>query len=236
MNLNWPTAELDPVRRLRVTAAGLHAVMYAETHADLPMADMWAVASDLEGELPHLVPTLRAFHCHPLSGERQLAWAYGPLGHRARFDVRLRTGWCLMQSRHVVGGMAAVAEGSGTRFAVLGGLRRPWSVPVQRALRPLGHSRGLLMVERAARRPACGAPPQPEAGLSPRNPRSTTALSARQPSQHGDPPTPTTLSTQRPSDPDDPPEHETHAHWPEVGAHAGYLAWRSRQGAGRTRQ
>lgn len=152
MTPNWPTAELDPVRRLRVMAAGLHAVMYAESHVDLPMEDIWAVASDLEGELPHLVPALRAFRCRPLSGDRQVAWAYGPLGHRARFDVRLRTGWCLMQSRCVVGGMAAVPEGSGTRFAVLGGLRQPWSAPVQRKLRPLGHARGLLMVDRAARR------------------------------------------------------------------------------------
>ncbi|EST36107.1 hypothetical protein M878_03125 [Streptomyces roseochromogenus subsp. oscitans DS 12.976] len=145
-------AELDPVRRLRVMAAGLNAVMYAEAHVDLPMRDIWAVASDLEGELPHLVPTLRAFRCRPASGDRRLAWAYGPLGHTARFDVLLQTGWCLMQSRYVVGGMAAVPEGRGTRFAVLGGMRQPWSAPVQRALRPVGRSRGLLMVERAVRR------------------------------------------------------------------------------------
>ncbi|GGW80496.1 hypothetical protein GCM10010503_67380 [Streptomyces lucensis JCM 4490] len=152
MNLNWPTAELDPVRRLRVMAAGLNAVMYADAHVDLPMTDLWAVASDLEGELPHLVPTLREFRCRPLGGDRQLGWAYGLLGHSARFDVQLRPGWCLMQSSCVVGGMAAVPEGSGTRFAVLGGLRQPWSAPLQRALRPLGRARGLLMVDRAARR------------------------------------------------------------------------------------
>ncbi|WP_159053347.1 hypothetical protein [Streptomyces regalis] len=152
MNSNWPTAELDPVRRLRVLAGGLHAVMYADAHLDLPFTEVWAVAGDLEHELPHLVPTLRAFRCYPTSEDRQLAWAYGPLGHRARFDVLLQTGWCLMQSRYVVGGMAAVSEGSGTRFAVLGGLRQPWSTPFQRALRPLGRSRGLMMVDRAARR------------------------------------------------------------------------------------
>ncbi|MEU3827369.1 hypothetical protein GT045_15010 [Streptomyces sp. SID486] len=161
MNLDWPTAELDPVRRLRVMAAGLHAVMYADAHVDLPMSDVWAVASDLEGELPHLVPTLRAFRCDPLTGDRQLGWAYGLLGHNACFDVRLRPGWCLMQSRYVVGGMAAVPEGSGTRFAVLGGLRQPWAGPFQRALRPLGRARGLLMVERAARRAEIRREPKP---------------------------------------------------------------------------
>jgi hypothetical protein len=152
MNTNWPTVEVDPVRRLRVMAAGLHAAMYAEAHLDMPITDVWAVASDLEGELPHLVPTLREFRCYPTTGDRSMAWAYGPFGHAARFDVLLQTGWCLMQSRYVVGGMAAVPEGSGTRFAVLGGLRQPWSAPLQQALRPLGRSRGLLMIDRAARR------------------------------------------------------------------------------------
>ncbi|GGQ97832.1 hypothetical protein [Streptomyces flaveolus] len=152
MTTNWPTADLDPVRRLRVLAAGLHAVMYAEAHVDLPVADVWSVAGDLEGELPHLVPTLREFRCRPCGGDRFHGQAYGPLGHTARFDVRLQPGWCLMQSRYVVGGMAAVPEGSGTRFAVLGGLRRPWSAPLQNALRPLGRSRGLLMIDRATRR------------------------------------------------------------------------------------
>lgn len=152
MNPTWPTAELDPVRRLRVMAAGLHAVMYADAHIDLPTEEVWAVAHDLEGELPHLVPTLRAFHCRPVGPDRQQAWAYGPFGHTARFDVLMQPGWCLMQSRYVVGGMAAVQEGSGTRFAVLGGLRRPWSAPFQRALSPLGRSRGMLMIERAAHR------------------------------------------------------------------------------------
>ncbi|MEU3659498.1 hypothetical protein AB0E77_06985 [Streptomyces sp. NPDC032940] len=152
MTTNWPTAELDPVRRLRVMAAGLHAVMYAEAHVDLPAADVWAVAGDLERELPHLLPTLREFRCRPCGGDRFHGQALGPFGHTARFDVLLQPGWCLMQSEHVVGGMAAVPEGSGTRFAVLGGLRRPWSAPFQTALRPLGRSRGRLMIDRAARR------------------------------------------------------------------------------------
>ncbi|WP_208298478.1 hypothetical protein [Streptomyces sp. BK208] len=48
--------------------------------------------------------------------------------------------------------MAAVAEGSGTRFAVLGAHRGRWSGPVQKALRPAGRARGLLMIDRASRR------------------------------------------------------------------------------------
>lgn len=67
MTTDWPTAGLDPVRRLRVMAAGLNAVMYADEYIDAPFAEVWAVASDLEAELPHLVPTLRAS-----------AWRRGP--------------------------------------------------------------------------------------------------------------------------------------------------------------
>lgn len=152
MSVDWPTIELDPVRRLRVMAAGLNAVMYADSHLDIPFADVWAVASDLEGELPYLVPTLQAFVTSPASETRQHAWAYGLFGHRARFDVVLQPGWCLMQSRYVIGGMAAVPEGSGTRFAVLGGLRTPRPAQALTALRPLGQTRGRHMIARARQR------------------------------------------------------------------------------------
>ncbi|MFE0101018.1 hypothetical protein [Streptomyces sp. NPDC059009] len=145
--------DLDPVRRLRVMAAGLNAVMYAEEYVDLPVDEVWAVASDLDAELPQLVPAMRAFRTTAtLPSGRSTALAYGPFGHRARFDVQLRPGWCLMQSAHVVGGMAAVPEGSGTRFAVLGGVRHAVPGPVRRAVRPLGRARGHRMIARARRR------------------------------------------------------------------------------------
>ncbi|MEU6063945.1 MULTISPECIES: hypothetical protein [Streptomyces] len=157
-----PVTELDPVRRLRVLAAGLNAVMYADAHLDLPFADVWAVASDLEVELPYLLPMLRAFRTSPGApgaSARSSAWAYGPFGHRARFDIVLRPGWCLMQSGCVVRGMAAVPESAGTRFAVLGGLRRSWTTPAQRALRPLGKVRGRRMIARAEHRTVLRYPP-----------------------------------------------------------------------------
>lgn len=152
MTTDWPTAELDPVRRLRVMAAGLNAVMYADEYIDAPFSEVWAMASDLERELPHLVTTLCAFRMPPGPQERKHAWAHGVLRNRARFDVLLQPGWCLMQSRYVVGGMAAVPEGNGTRFAVLGGVRQRRSSAVLSALRPLGRNRGLRMIARARRR------------------------------------------------------------------------------------
>lgn len=53
----------------------------------------------------------------------------------------LRPGWCLMQSRFLIFGMAAVPEGGGTRFAGLGALR----VPGARLLAPASR---LLLTQR----------------------------------------------------------------------------------------
>lgn len=145
---------LDPVRRLRVLAAGVRGAMVAEGFIDAPPERVWAVAADLEGELPRLVPSVRSFRLLDGSGTRLRALAAGPLGHRSEFEVVLEPGWCLMQSRLVVGGMAAVAEGSGTRFAVLGGVRTPALVPVVRVLRAAGAVRVGRMVERVRRRTA----------------------------------------------------------------------------------
>ncbi|MFE2095634.1 MULTISPECIES: hypothetical protein [unclassified Streptomyces] len=145
----------DPVRRLRVLAAGLHAGLYGEEHLPLPYEQVWAVASDLSAELPHLVPFLDEFRVPPGDADRKQALAVGRSGLREAFEVRLAPGWCLMQSRLIVGGMAAVPEGSGTRFAVLGATRPAALRPVQWIYgRTLGEPRGRAFVHRLAERAA----------------------------------------------------------------------------------
>ena len=124
----WPTAELDPVRRLKVITSGYSRPVYAERYFDVPVDAVWSVASDLENELPKVVRGVRSFAVpdEARSGtERFSATAVSRLGHRERFDVVLRPGWCLMQSRMVIGGMAASEEGTGTRFALLCNFRFP---------------------------------------------------------------------------------------------------------------
>lgn len=145
----------DPVARLRVMAAGLGAAMYAERRIDLPYEQVWAVAADLAGELPHLVPLLREFRVPGGDGDRKNALAVGPLGVREGFEVRLAPGWCLMQSRLVVGGMAAAPEHGGTRFAVLGATRPAALRAVQRVYaRTLGPRRGRAFLGKVERRAA----------------------------------------------------------------------------------
>ncbi|NYH93288.1 hypothetical protein [Actinopolymorpha rutila] len=153
----WPEADLDPVRRLRVMAAVIPGAVYAEDVLPLSFDEVWAVAADLENEFPRLLTDVRTMRITRADGERLEALARGRFGQRARFDVVLRPGWCWMQSRFLLGGMAAAAEADRTRFAFMGTLR----VPGARLLHPLSHalgaSPGSRVIHRMARRASARA-------------------------------------------------------------------------------
>ncbi len=113
MNQDWPVADLDPVRRMRVIAAATPGAAYAEELIPAPFTAVWELASDLENELPRMITDLRSFEITSTRGERMTARASGRLGQRARFDIVLRPGWCVMQSRFLIGGMGGWSTGSG---------------------------------------------------------------------------------------------------------------------------
>jgi hypothetical protein len=148
MSQTWPAAELDPVRRLRVLAAATGAGLLVEAVLPLPLDRVWAVAADLERELPRLLPDVRDLRVTAAQGDRLEALARGPLGTRARFDVVLRPGWWLMQSRFLLGGMAATPVPEGTRVAFLGDLRLPGFWLLRPALAPLTRRYGRRVLER----------------------------------------------------------------------------------------
>jgi hypothetical protein len=153
MTEQWPVAELDPVRRLRVLAASVRfPVFLGEITVPAPLDAVWAVAADLERELPRSLPTVRSARITRADGENLELLAVGTLGQRARFDVVLRPGWCLMRSRFVLGAMAAVPDpsGQGTTFASLGGFRLPGA----RLARPLLTLAGDRAMARFASHPA----------------------------------------------------------------------------------
>lgn len=125
MSGSWPVADLDPVRRLRVMAAANPGAMFGETVIDADVERVWTVASDLEVELPRLIHDIRSARVTARDGDHLELLAVGTFGQRARFDIDLRPGWCWMQSRFLIGGLAAVADGTGTRIGFLGGLRLP---------------------------------------------------------------------------------------------------------------
>ncbi|RKE22838.1 hypothetical protein [Streptomyces sp. TLI_171] len=153
-----------PVRRLRVLAEAGGYPMVAERVLAAPFDRVWPVAADLEGELPLLIGGLRSFRMEagPGGGDRSGAVAVSALGYRERFEVVLRPGWCLMQSRAVVGGMAAEALADGrVRFALFGGVRLPVVGPITRRLPGRARRRAELLMDRLERR-VCGP-----AGASP---------------------------------------------------------------------
>ncbi|MEU7742284.1 hypothetical protein [Nonomuraea sp. NPDC049158] len=90
----WPVADLDPVRRLRVLAAGVPGARVAERILPDPFELVWEVASDLEREFGTFEPDMR--HLRIVAddgGGRLVAEARSKYGMRARFDVDLRPGW-----------------------------------------------------------------------------------------------------------------------------------------------
>lgn len=134
----WPVAELDAIRRLRVLAAAVPGAVADEITIDAPFAQVWAVAADLENELPTYLRDVRSLHITRADGERLEADARGYAGLRARFDIVLRPGWCVMRSRFLIGAMAAVPDGDRTRFAFLGGVHIPAQRIAGPALRTIG--------------------------------------------------------------------------------------------------
>jgi hypothetical protein len=150
----WPTADLDPIRRLRVLADATGAGLFVEGIIALPFEQVWAVASDLEAELPSLLPDVRSLRITHVQGDRLAADVRGYLGLRARFAIVLRPGWCLMQSRFLLGGMAALptSEGDETRFAFLGKLRIPGLRIVRPLLAPLERRVGRKILTRLEHR------------------------------------------------------------------------------------
>ncbi|GLY81747.1 hypothetical protein [Actinoallomurus iriomotensis] len=135
MTVRWPTADLDPVRRLRALAAGIPGAHVTERVLDEPFAEVWALLADLEGTFGRIEPDMRRIRVIRTDGDRLEARARSRFGMRARFDGTLRPGWCWLQSRFLLIGVAAAPEpGGGTRVALTGGVR----VPGRAALVPLG--------------------------------------------------------------------------------------------------
>ncbi|MFC1432996.1 hypothetical protein ACEZDB_20340 [Streptacidiphilus sp. N1-3] len=132
MKSPWPVADFDQVRRLRVLAAGISGARVAERLIPAPFERVWAIVADLENEFGTFEPDMRRVVVRQV-GDRTEAYAQGRLGLRARFDVDLELGWCWMQSRFLMIGIAAAPAPGGTLVAATGGIR----VPGRAALLPV---------------------------------------------------------------------------------------------------
>ena len=151
MNQPWPTTDIDPIRRLRVLAAGVSGAVVAEGFLPEAYEEVWARLSDLERELPRLVPDLRWLRITRREGDRLEVVARGHSGLRARFDAVLRPGWCFMQSRFLIIGMAAAPAPGGTALATLAAVRVPGCRAIAALAAPLYHRSVLKATARLRR-------------------------------------------------------------------------------------
>ncbi|MCB8901232.1 MULTISPECIES: SRPBCC family protein [unclassified Streptomyces] len=143
---------LDDVRRMHVMVAGVRGARLVERVLPAPLPRVWQVMSDLEGGFGEFQPDMRSVRILRRDGDRVEALARSRYGLRAHFHGVLRPGWCWLQSRFLVIGMAAVEaedESGHTRVALTGGVR----VPGRAALVPFGARRELeeAMTRLAAR-------------------------------------------------------------------------------------
>ncbi|MCJ1679216.1 SRPBCC family protein [Streptomyces sp. APSN-46.1] len=136
--MTYPIDAVDAVGavgRLRIMAAGVRGARVVERVLPAPVEEVWALMSDLEGEFGRFQPDMRRVRVLRMTGDRVEALARSKYGLRAHFRGVLRPGWCWLQSRFLIIGMAAAPEpGGGTRVALTGGVR----VPGRAAIVPLG--------------------------------------------------------------------------------------------------
>ncbi len=135
MTGNWPQADLDDVRRLRALAAGIPGAAVTERVFARPLAEVWHLMWDDGRAFAELQPDMHAITDLTIDGDHVSLHARSRHGFRAHLQGTVRPGWCWLQSRFLLIGMAAAEEPGGhTRVALTGGVR----IPGRAALIPLG--------------------------------------------------------------------------------------------------
>ncbi|WP_219665641.1 hypothetical protein [Streptomyces bambusae] len=131
-----PTREMDTVQRLHVMAAGVRGARVAERILPAPFEEVWEAMAALD-----FLPDLQRVWVLRTDGDRIEALARSRYGFRAHLRGFRRPGWCWLQSRFLIVGLAAAPApgGTGTRIALTGGVR----IPTRAAVVPFGTLREL---------------------------------------------------------------------------------------------
>jgi hypothetical protein len=123
--MNWPSAELTDVERFRALAAGVPGAAVTERVFAEPVERVKELLADLDA-FATIQADLVSATLLERYGDRVVVLALGRRGQRARLEGQFRPGWCWLQSRFLIIGMAVAAEpGGGTRVALTGGIRVP---------------------------------------------------------------------------------------------------------------
>jgi hypothetical protein len=147
----WPQADLGPVRRMRILAAALPHAAFRERLLDAPFDHVWGVAGDLERGTPRWKKNVTGLAVLAQEAEHLEVEIRSYLGVRMRLRAVLQPGWCVMQGRLLVVGMAAAPAGEQTRFAHFEALSLPGSGVLSPLLRHRIHHE-LEALERLAQR------------------------------------------------------------------------------------
>ena len=132
--MNWPQAELTDVERFRALAAGVPGAAVTERVLPADPDQVREMLADLNVFAAVQADFVSAT-VEERDGDHVVVRARGARGQRARLVGQLRPGWCWLQSRFLIIGMAVAAEsGGGTRVALTGGIR----VPGRAAIVPIG--------------------------------------------------------------------------------------------------
>ncbi|HET6739821.1 MAG TPA: hypothetical protein VFH76_12830 [Kribbella sp.] len=123
--MNWPQAELTDVERFRALAAGVPGAAVTERVLPYEAGQVKTAVSDLD-TFAHVHADLVSATLVEQEGDHVVVLAKGARGQRARLVGQFRPGWCWLQSRFLIIGMAVAAEpAGGTRVALTGGIRVP---------------------------------------------------------------------------------------------------------------
>lgn len=135
MTDNWPDLELDTVRRLRALAAGIPGAAVTERVFDTTTDHAWDLMWGDGSRFIEFQPDMRELVELERDRDRVRLLVRSRYGMRARLEGTVRPGWCWLQSRFLLMGMAVTEEpGGGIRVALTGGVR----VPGQAAIVPIG--------------------------------------------------------------------------------------------------
>ena len=130
---NWPEVELTEIERFRVLAAAVPGAAITERVVGAPVDRVRDLLMDLD-VFAQIQADLSSVDLVSRDDDRIVLLARNRRGLRARLEGQYRPGWCWLQSRFLIIGMATAPEpGGGTRIALTGGIR----VPGRAAIVPL---------------------------------------------------------------------------------------------------
>ncbi len=150
--------QIDPVSRLSVLAAALPGAAVGQRRIAAPFDTVWRVIEDFERATPIYEPGVARVRVAERHGQHlHLLFGYAN-GREEAMDVRLRPGWCLMQSATAVVAFAARRLGNQTLLAHLEHRRTAAPVPAgsrsrQRRAAHLKIDQELRVIEALAARP-----------------------------------------------------------------------------------